>query len=303
MGAPDFALPSLHALIAAGHRICTVYAQPARPAGRRQALRDTPVGAAAKELGLPLRTPESLKDPQAARDFVALSLDAAIVVAYGLILPKAILEAPRLGCINLHASLLPRWRGAAPIQRAILAGDGESGTTVMQMDEGLDSGPMLAQGRVPISADTTGQSLHDALAESGARLLTRSLAALAAGSLTARPQPMQGITYAHKLSRAESRLDWTRSAAFLERQVRAFTPWPGSHFEFEATRIKVLGAVATAVATSGEGSPGRVLDEGPTVACGSGALTLTVLQRPGKAPQPAEAFLRGFAIAKGARLS
>ncbi len=299
MGAPDFALPTLHALLAAGHEIVCVYSQPARPAGRKQALRDTPVAAAAKALDLPLRTPESLKDPASHQAFRDLDLDAAIVVAYGLLLPKAILQVPRLGCINLHASLLPRWRGAAPIQRAILAGDRESGASVMQMDEGLDSGPVLAECRVPIGPQTTGASLHDALAEQGARLLVESLAALAEGHLQARPQPAEGVTYAKKLSRAESGLDWTRPAVELERQVRAFTPWPGSHFEVEGTRIK-LHAAALA---EGKGRPGEILDERLTVACGAGALRLLELQRPGKAAQPAEAFLRGFPIAKGTRLS
>ncbi len=299
MGAPDFALPAFHALLAAGHSILAVYSQPARPAGRKQALRDTPVAAAAKGLGLPLRTPESLKGAEAIADFRALSLDAAIVVAYGLILPPAILQAPRLGCINLHASLLPRWRGAAPIQRAILAGDSRSGASIMQMDEGLDSGAILAQRAVAIGPETTGQSLHDALAEDGAALLVESLAALAEGRLEARPQPAEGVTYAHKLSRAESGLDWSRPAAVLERQVRAFTPWPGSHFQFEGTRIKVLAAAVV----EGEGAPGLILDDSLTVACGAAALRLLALQRPGKAPQPAEAFLRGFPLPRGARLS
>lgn len=299
MGAPDFALPALKALLAAGHEIAAVFSQPARPAGRKQQLRDTPVAAAAKDLGLALLTPGSLKDPDATAAFEALSLDAAIVVAYGLILPRAILEAPRLGCINLHASLLPRWRGAAPIQRAILAGDAESGASIMQMDEGLDSGPVLAQRAVPITAETTGQSLHDALAESGAALLVETLAALAAGKSNAKPQPSTGITYAHKLSREESRLDWQQPAVQLERQIRAFTPWPGSQFGFQGAQIKVKAAVLA----EGSGEPGTVLDEGLTVACGKRALRLLSLQRPGKAPQPAEAFLRGFAIPKGSRLT
>ncbi|MEQ8655079.1 MAG: methionyl-tRNA formyltransferase [Kiloniellales bacterium] len=299
MGAPDFALPALKALLAAGHEIAAVYSQPARPAGRKQQLRDTPVAAAAKELGLALLTPRSLKDPDATAAFEALSLDAAIVVAYGLILPRAILEAPRLGCINLHASLLPRWRGAAPIQRAILAGDAESGASIMQMDEGLDSGPVLAQRAVPITAETTGQSLHDALAESGAALLVETLASLAAGKSNAKPQPSTGITYAHKLSREESRLDWQQPAVQLERQVRAFTPWPGSQFGFQGVQIKVKAALLA----EGSGEPGTVLDENLTVACGARALRLLSLQRPGKAPQPAEAFLRGFAIPKGSRLT
>ncbi len=298
MGAPDFALPALSALIDAGHDIVAVYSQPARPAGRKQALRDTPVAAEAKRLGLEVRTPTSLKTPAAQADFAALRLDAAIVVAYGLILPRALLAAPRLGCINLHASLLPRWRGAAPIQRAILAGDEESGVSIMQMEEGLDSGPVLARQSLPIGAETTGQSLHDQLAEVGARLLVSTLDGVRAGRATAVPQPAAGVTYAAKLSRAESRLDWRQPASALERQVRAFTPWPGSHFEFAGERIKVLGAVLQA----GSGEPGRVLDDALTVACGDGALRLTALQRPGRAAQAAEAFLRGFAIPAGTLL-
>ncbi len=299
MGAPDFALPALHALLQAGHRIAAVYSQPARPAGRKQQLRDTPVAAAAKELGLPLLTPRTLKDAPTVEAFEALALDAAIVVAYGLILPRSILHAPRLGCINLHASLLPRWRGAAPIQRAILADDSESGASVMQMDEGLDSGGVLASCVLPITAETTGQSLHDALAERGAELLVQALEGLSAGRLQAVAQPHEGVTYAHKLSREESGLDWQRSAAQLERQVRAFTPWPGSHFEFGNTRIKVQKAVLT----EGVGEPGVVLDDGLAVACGSGALRLLSLQRPGRAPQQTDAFLRGFAIPKGSQLT
>ncbi len=299
MGAPDFALPALDALLSAGHEIAAVYSQPARPAGRKQQLRDTPVAAAAKERGILLRTPVSLKDSEAQSDFAALDLDAAIVVAYGLLLPKPILDAPRLGCLNLHASLLPRWRGAAPIQRSILAGDLESGCSIMQMDEGLDSGAVLAKRALPITAETTGQSLHDALATSGAALLVEALTDLAAGEIEPVPQPQDGITYAAKLSREESQLDWQQPAEVLERQVRAFTPWPGSLFELNGVRIKVLAATLA----EGEGKPGRVLDDCLTVACGTAALRLLALQRPGKAAQPAEAFLRGFAIPKGSQLS
>ncbi len=298
MGAPDFALPALHALAEAGHEIAAVYSQPARPAGRKQALRDTPVAIAAKRLGLAVRTPASLKTAEAQAEFVGLGLDAAIVVAYGLILPRPVLDAPTLGCINLHASLLPRWRGAAPIQRAILAGDSESGVTIMQMDEGLDSGPMLARASLPIGPETTGQSLHDELAEIGARLLVSTLEDVASGAVIAVAQPAEGVTYAAKLSRAESRLDWQRPAGCLERQVRAFTPWPGSHFEIAGERVKVLRASLQ----PGSGEPGRVLDGALTVACADGALRLLELQRPGRAGQAAEAFLRGFPIPAGTLL-
>ena len=299
MGTPDFALPSLLALRDAGHEIAAVYSQPARPAGRKQALRDSPVAAAAKEMGLPLRTPETLGGEEERAAFAALGLDAAVVVAYGLLLPKAILAAPRLGCINVHASLLPRWRGAAPIQRAILAGDRESGVTIMQMEEGLDSGPILSCRAIPLEPETTGETLHDALAQLGAALLTETLAALAEGRARPKPQPQEGVTYAAKLHRAESRLDWQRPAVELERQVRAFTPWPGSHFEDRGSPIKVLRASLA----EGEGQPGEVLDREMTVACGKGALRLLELQRPGRSAQPAEAFLRGYPLPVGTRLA
>ena len=298
MGAPDFAVPSLTALAEAGHEIVAVYSQPPRPAGRKQALRETPVAMTARSLGLAVRTPSSLKSQDAAADFASLTLDAAIVVAYGLLLPKALLEAPRLGCVNLHASLLPRWRGAAPIQRAILAGDAESGVTIMQMEEGLDSGPILASRAVTLDGETTGKSLHDRLAPLGAALLIETLAGLAEGRIGPTPQPSEGITYAAKLSRAESRLDWRQPVARLERQVRAFTPWPGSHVEWQGERIKVLAAELE----EGAGEPGRLLDDALLVACGSGALRLTRLQRPGRAPQAADAFLRGYPLAAGLRL-
>ncbi|MBC6417183.1 MAG: methionyl-tRNA formyltransferase [Rhodospirillales bacterium] len=299
MGAPDFALPTLQALLDRGYTLCTVYSQPARPAGRKQVLRDTPVGATAKALGLSLHTPESLKTAKTLDAFRALDLDAAIVVAYGLLLPKDILTAPRLGCINLHASLLPRWRGAAPIQRAIQAGDRESGVTVMQMEKGLDTGPVLAQARVAITEKTTGQSLHDALARRGAALLVETLDALAIGEIEAQPQPSAGVSYAQKLRRVESALDWSRPAEALERQIRAFSPWPGSHCTFDGTRLKVLSADLA----NGEGEAGTVLDDRLRVACGSGALQLTALQRPGKAALETEAFLRGFPIGEGSRLT
>jgi len=299
MGTPDFALPTLHALLDRGHTVCAVYSQPARPAGRKQALHDTPVGATAEALGLPLHRPESLKTAKTLDAFRALDLDAAIVVAYGLLLPKEILTAPRLGCINLHASLLPRWRGAAPIQRAIQAGDRESGVTVMQMEKGLDTGPMLAHARVAITENTTGKSLHDALAKRGAALLVETLDALATGQIEAQPQPGDGVTYAQKLRRAESALDWSRPAELLERQIRAFNPWPGSHCTFEGTRLNVLSADLA----NGEGEAGAVLDDRLTVACGSGALRLTALQRPGRVALETEGFLRGFPIGKGSRLT
>ncbi|MDF2095655.1 methionyl-tRNA formyltransferase [Aquibaculum arenosum] len=299
LGTPDFAVPCLAALAEAGHEIACVYSQPPRPAGRGHKLRPSPVQRLAEERGWPVRTPLSLRDGQEQADFAALDLDAAIVVAYGLILPKAILEAPRLGCINVHASLLPRWRGAAPIQRAILAGDRETGVTIMQMDEGLDTGPMLLSRSLAITERDTGASLHDRLAELGAAALVEGLAELAAGRLQPQPQPEDGVTYAEKLRREEAQLDWSRPAEALARQVRAFTPWPGAWFDVDGERIKVLEAAAV----DGQGVPGQVLDDRLTVACGEGALRLTRLQRPGRAPMDADALLRGFAIAPGTQLS
>ncbi|MGO1119077.1 methionyl-tRNA formyltransferase [Rhodovibrionaceae bacterium A322] len=298
MGTPDFAVPTLLALAKAGHEIVCVYSQPPRPAGRGQKERLSPVHAAAAEQGWTVRTPKSLKSDEAQQEFAELNLDAAVVVAYGLILPQAILEAPRLGCLNVHASLLPRWRGAAPLQRAILAGDAESGVTIMQMDIGLDTGDMLSDLRVPLTADTTGASLHDSLAEKGARLLVPTLSRLNAGEITARPQPEEGVTYAAKLEKSEARLDWSKSADALERQIRAFTPWPGSYFVIGKERIKVLEAELL----SGQGSAGQVLDDQLTVACGEGALRLVTVQRAGKAPMKSDALLRGFAIPAGSVL-
>jgi methionyl-tRNA formyltransferase len=301
LGAPDFAVPTLQALLEAGHEVACVYSQPPRPAGRGQKPRPAPVQAFAESRGLPVRTPASLRDPQAQAEFTALGLDAAVVVAFGQILPRAILEAPRLGCINVHASVLPRWRGAAPIQRAILAGDSESGVTIMLMDEGLDTGPMLLREAVPLARDETGRTLHDKLAALGARLIGPALQGLADGSLPALPQPPEGATYAPKLSREEGRLDWSAPARRLERQVRAFTPWPGAFFEHEGARLKVLAAELVEP-EAGVGEPGLVLDGRLTVACGRGALRPTLVQRPGKAGLETAALLRGFPIPAGTRL-
>jgi len=298
LGTPDFAVPSLAALAEAGHTVACVYSQPARPAGRGQKARLSPVQAFAEARGWPVRTPHSLRDPAEQAAFAALELDAAVVVAYGLILPAPILAAPRLGCLNVHASLLPRWRGAAPIQRAILAGDGETGVTIMQMEEGLDSGPILLTERLPIGLRTTAAQLHDRLAALGARLIVRALAGVQRGDLLPHPQPVEGVTYAEKLRRDEGRLDWSLPAAELDRRVRAFTPWPGAWCEIRGERLKVLDAEPL----EGRGAPGQVLDAALTVACGEGALRLLRLQRAGRAPLEAEAFLRGFAVAPGARL-
>jgi methionyl-tRNA formyltransferase len=300
LGTPDFAVPSLQALAEAGHEIAAVYSQPPRPAGRGHRERRSPVHAAAAAAGWPVRTPRSLRDPETHAAFAALGLDAAVVVAYGLMLPPAVLCAPRLGCLNVHASLLPRWRGAAPIQRALLAGDSETGVSIMLMDEGLDTGPVLLREAVPITPETTAESLHDTLAALGARLIVAALDGLSAGRLTAEPQPAAGVTYAAKLSRTESQLDWRHPAGELERRIRALTPWPGATFTAAGERLKALaGEVVPGRAAA---APGTVLDDRLTVACGTDALRLTRVQRPGKAPVEAAAFLRGFALPAGVRL-
>ncbi|MFN4282576.1 MAG: methionyl-tRNA formyltransferase [Alphaproteobacteria bacterium] len=301
MGTPGFSVPALKALHTAGHDIAAVYSQPPRPAGRGQSEKRSEVHEAALALGLDVRTPASLKTPEAQAEFAALKLDVAVVVAYGLILPKAVLDAPKHGCLNIHGSLLPRWRGAAPIQRAILAGDQESGITIMQMDEGLDTGPMLLKEAVPIGPETTAEHLHDALAALGALLILQALQDLQAGALKPEPQPAEGATYAKKLSRADGVIDWRRSAAEIERQVRALTPWPGAFFTHDGKRIKLLAAYAHTEAA--RKMPGMVLDENLNVACGAGGiLTLKKLQREGKAALDGPAFLRGFALPPGTLL-
>jgi len=295
MGSPDFAVPALQALHAAGHEIAAVYCQPPRPAGRGQQETPCPVHRAALALGLPVRTPARVKrDAAAHAAFAALGLDAAVVAAYGLILPPAMLEAPRRGCLNIHASLLPRWRGAAPIQAAIIAGDAATGITIMRMEEGLDTGPMLLAGEIPIGPETTTPTLHDALAELGARLILRALAE----DPPATPQPAEGATYAAKLTKEDARLDWTLPATALERRIRALNPWPGTSFTHRGETIRILAATLAA----GEGPPGLVLDAAGTIACGRGALRPIRLQRPGRGPAPAADVLRGFALPAGTRL-
>ncbi len=292
MGSPGFAVPALRALHGAGHEIVAVYSQPPRPAGRGHRIQRSPVHEAADALGLNVRTPARLRrDAEEHAAFAALDLDAAVVVAYGLILPPEMLGAPRLGCLNIHASLLPRWRGAAPIQAAILAGDAQSGVTIMRMDEGLDTGPMLLSEAVTLGPDTTAASLHDALAEMGARLILRALDEQPAPV----PQPEDGATYAPKLGKDDARLDWTQDAAALDRRVRALNPWPGTFAMLDGAALRVLAAAPAA----GHGAPGEVLDDRLTVACGAGALRLTRVQAPGRTAMEADAFLRGHPVPSG----
>lgn len=301
MGSPEFAVPALRALHAAGHEIAAVYCQPARPAGRGRSVRRCPVHAEADLLGLSVRTPPSLRTASEEWEtFAALDLDAAVVAAYGLILPKAMLISPRRGCLNIHASLLPRWRGAAPMQAAILAGDAETGITIMQMDEGLDTGPMLLREAVPITPSTTTSTLHDVLAQMGARLI---LTALAPPPRTPVPQSADGATYAAKLSREDGRIDWTLDAASIERRVRAFDPWPGTFSTLNGTVLKILSVtIPERSGAEGSGTPGTVLDHEPRIACGDGALRLTRVQLAGRSAMDAAAFLRGHPIAPGERL-
>lgn len=299
MGAAQFAVPALDALAGSGHEIVAVYSQPPRPAGRGRKERPTPVHARAAELGLEVFNPVSLKDPDAQTAFAALALDVAVVAAYGLILPPAILSAPRLGCINLHPSLLPRWRGAAPAAHAILSGDGETGMTIIQMDAGLDTGPILAQRTVAMPPRATTASLEADLAALGATMLLEVLDAVAEGRASPRPQGEDGATYASKFAKEDGRLDWNRPVGELDRTVRALSPWPGAFFDLGDTTVKVLEAEPVA----GRGAPGTLLDREMTVACGEGALRLVSVQRAGKPATDGAAFLRGLRLESGAVLS
>ena len=298
MGTASFAVPSLRALAASRHEILAVYTQPARPAGRGMRPKPSPVQEVAAHLELPVRTPVTLRDPAEQAAFAALDADLGVVAAYGLILPKAVLGAPRLGCINLHASLLPRWRGAAPIQHAILAGDRKTGITIFQMEPSLDTGPVLAMEEIPITERSTAAELHDALAELAARMVVPAIDDLAAGRARAVPQLEEGETYAAKLDKAAGRLDWSRPALEVERHLRALNPWPGCWTEIDDQRLRVLAGELVA----GSGAPGEVLDERLTIACGEGALRLTQVQRPGGRPLAADEFLRGFPLPPGSRL-
>lgn len=298
MGTPAFAVPTLEAIVKAGHRIAAVYTQIPKPAGRGKAIQTTPVHQSAEALGLDVRTPRTMKASEEIESFSALALDAAVVVAYGQILLPAVLDAPRLGCFNLHASLLPRWRGAAPIHRAIMAGDQETGVMVMRMEAGLDTGPVLSAYKTPISkTDTTG-TVHDRLAVRGAALMIETLASLERGAAREVPQTNDGVTYAKKLTNEETQIDWSRPARDLDCFIRGLSPWPGAWTIIKGERVKVLMAAPF----EAEGKPGTALDADLTIACGTGALRLVTVQRAGKSAQDATTLLRGFPVEPGVEL-
>ena len=296
MGTPDFSVPVLSEIIGQGHEVVAVYSRAPKPAGRGMELKRSPVHELADRFGIEVHTPKTLRTEEAAEIFRAHDADVAVVVAYGLILPPAILQAPSEGCLNLHASLLPRWRGAAPIQRAIMAGDKETGVMVMKMDEGLDTGPVAMVERVAITSTMTAGELHDRLSMLGADLMVRALSALSRGSLSFQPQAQEGVTYAHKIEKAEARIDWSKSAQELHDHIRGLSPFPGAFFEGDfgkaVERVKVLRAEIA----SGSGRPGALLSDDLTIACGQGALRLIDVQRAGKAPMSAAEFLRGVRI-------
>lgn len=296
MGTPEFAVPSLRALVEAGHEIVAVYTQPPRPAGRGQKDRPSPVHHYAETIGLAVRTPESLKSPEEQTAFAALGADAAIVVAYGLLLPKPILEGCAKGCINVHPSLLPRWRGAAPLQRTLMAGDARTGICIMQMDEGLDTGPVLLREELDLPENITAGELHDLLAEHACPLLLKTLEQLE--NITPQPQAAEGATYAPKISKDEAAIDWHKPAADVLHHIHGLSPFPGAHFACDDEKFKVLKACLA----EGQGNPGHTLDDVLTVACGQGAVRLLVVQRAGKKPMDASDMLRGFPIPKGATL-
>ncbi len=297
MGTPDFAVPTLAELIGQGHDIAAIYTQPPRPKGRGYASDPSPVATLAMAHGLDVRTPASLKSAEAQAEFAALDIDAAVVVAYGLLLPQAVLDAPRLGCFNLHGSLLPRWRGAAPLQRAVMAGDAETGVMVMRMEAGLDTGPVLMSERIAVGRKTYGE-VHDTLSRLGADLMLRALAALERGTAQETPQPSEGVTYAKKIEKSEARIDWTKPAHAIDCLIRGLSPAPGAWTEANGERLKLLYAEPV----SGHGAPGEILDDALTVACGEGALKLVRLQRAGRGVMSAGELLRGFALPPGTKL-
>ena len=296
MGTPDFSVPVLDALVAAGHDIVAVYCQPPRPAGRGKKDRPSPVQKRAESLGLPVRYPVSLKSSDAQQEFAALNADLAVVVAYGLILPQVVLDAPKQGCLNIHASLLPRWRGAAPIHRAIMAGDTETGVCIMQMEAGLDTGPVLLRDVTPIGTEETTGQLHDRLSEMGAGLIVQALAR-PKGNVPI-PQPDEGVTYAAKIDKSEARVEWSQPAADVDRLIRGLSPFPGAWTEMMGQRVKLLASTLA----KGHGTPGETLDDTLTVACATDAIKLLRLQRAGKGAQDSETFLRGWPVAKGTQL-
>lgn len=298
MGTPDFAAYTLQALIDAGHDIAAVYTQPPAKAGRGKKLRKSPVHQMADDHDLPVKTPNSMKAADAIADFQALDLDCAVVVAYGQILPQAVLDAPKLGCVNIHASLLPRWRGAAPIHRAIMAGDSETGVGIMVMEAGLDTGPVLAESKTDITPNDTTASLHDRLAAMGAELITPTLEAFAAGNITPKAQSTDGITYAHKIDKAEAKINWQQSAEEINRQVRGLFPFPGAWFEVNGERIKALSGVIM----DKKGINGTFLDDQFTIGCGDQSYQITRAQRAGKGPMDQTDFLRGFPIPAGTKV-
>jgi len=302
LGTPEFAAISLAAVVDAGHEIACVYSQPPAQRGRGQALRPSPVQALAEQLGLMVRTPVSMKAPDEIAAFQALNLHAAVVVAFGQILLREVLEAPRLGCFNLHGSLLPRWRGAAPIQRAIMAGDKVTGVDVMRMSEGLDEGPVLATARVRIDALDTAGTLHDRMAVAGAALLVETLPRIAAGTVVETPQTEDGVTYAKKIKTAEARVDWTRPAAEVDRQIRGLSPFPGAWFMAPSDRGPVRVKALLSCVEDGAGAPGAVLDARLRIACGEGAVRLLKAQREGRGVQDLDDFVRGFPLPAGERL-
>ena len=295
MGSPEFAVPTLEALVAAGHAVVAAYTQPPRPAGRGKSERPTAVEVRARELGIEVRSPRSLKGAEEQADFAALEADVAVVAAYGLILPQAILDAPRYGCLNVHGSLLPRWRGAAPVQRAIMAGDAVTGVTIMAMEAGLDTGPMLLRREIAIGGKNAVQVTAE-LAEVGAALMVETLAI---GQFEGEPQPAEGVTYAAKISKDEARIDWRLPAGEIERHVQGLAPFPGAWFEIAGERIKLLAAEAVEASAAA----GTVIDGALTIACGDGAIRPRLLQRAGHKPLPLDAFLRGFAIASRTRIA
>ncbi len=302
MGTPDFAVPTLGEIVGAGHEVVAVYSQPPRRSGRGMETRPSAVHSFAQAHGLTVLTPDTMRDAAAEQAFAAHDADVAVVVAYGQILPTAVLEAPRHGCLNLHASLLPRWRGAAPIQRAIMAGDEASGVCVMRIAEGLDTGPVCLSERVPIGEDMTAGELHDELATVGGSLMARALSALSRDALECTPQAEDGVTYARKIDKAEARIDWTRPAREVHDHIRGLSPFPGAWFEMNVDGAPVRVKVVRSALADGEGVPGTVLDEALTVACGSGAVRLVQVQRAGKAVMEAGQFLRGNPVAVGTDL-